>query len=74
MEQGWGQFHHIPTLDIPQPLGYNGGMDLKTYNVSLKLLVSKDIKEALAERSKQNLRSMNAEANYILGKDLGVLE
>ena len=49
-------------------------MDTKKYNKELKLLVSEEIKEALLERSRQDMRSMNGEANYLLAVALGLAD
>lgn len=53
---------------------YYWGMDNKSEVKELKLLVPKKIKDELVQSSKKNFRSMNAEANYILSKALGLEE
>lgn len=53
---------------------YYWGMDSKSEVKELKLLVPKKVKDGLVQSSKKNYRSMNAEANYILSKALGVEE
>lgn len=61
-------------VDIVAFMVYYWGMDNKSEVKELKLLVPKKIKDELVQSSKKNFRSMNAEANYILSKALGLEE